>query len=47
MDDYVTLNKMYFGVMGITTDYKDAKELELGSLSAIQLARQHGVGRGP
>ena len=29
MDDYVTLNKTYFEIMGITTDYQDAKELEL------------------
>jgi putative ABC transport system permease protein len=29
MDDYVTLNKTYFEVLGITTDYQDAKELEL------------------
>lgn len=29
MDDYVTLNKTYFEILGITTDYQDAKELEL------------------
>ncbi len=29
MDDYVTLNKTYFEILGITTDYQDAKKLEL------------------
>ncbi|MEA3294707.1 MAG: ABC transporter permease [Euryarchaeota archaeon] len=29
MDDYVTLNKTYFEILGITTDYQNAKELEL------------------